>query len=364
MFELVAVLVMLLLLFVAHRQAARRMLLVRPDDATEGLLSAAEEARPALLASEVLAIVLMVVVVRRASVLEMPVRVGLAAVVLVAGLLIAAPSGQPRPGPTPAWIRWVARLASRLARKDPGERPQRPRPPGPLDERLLLDRMLRFRQREIADVMVPRREVVGVDVGSELPAVLEILELHRHSRYLVYEGDLDHVVGMLSAFDLLRLPPGERSFSSLVSQVLMVPEGKGCDDLLSEMLATRQEFAVVVDEFGGTAGLVTAEDLMEELVGEIWDEDEQAAVRLRRVGLNVYVAEATLPLAEIAEHLALKLPEGDYETLAGFLLEEFGRIPVRGDAVVWEHATFEILAADRRRIGSVKITIGEGGGRR
>ena len=108
----------------------------------------------------------------------------------------------------------------------------------------------------------------------------------------------------------------------------------------------------MVDEFGGTAGLVTAEDLMEELVGEIWDEDEQASVRLRRVGLNVYVAEATLTLAEIAEQLGLRLPEGDYETLAGFLLEEFGRIPIRGDTVVWENVTFEILTADKRKIGS------------
>ncbi len=361
MIETLVALVLLFVLFAARRQAVCHMLLVRPGDSGERLLAAAEEGRPAVVVTEVLSIILVVGWLTHWSGVDMPVRLGIGAVLLVFGLLIAQPSGREEARPTPAWIAWIARVISPVRHKEPAATAREPEKSDPLDERLLLDRMLRFRQRDIADVMVPRSDIVGIDATSDVAAVLDLIEEHRHSRYPVYEGDLDHVVGMVNVLDLLALPSGSREIGSLIHQVLMVPEGKGCDDLLSEMSVGQQEFAIVVDEFGGTAGLVTSEDLMEELVGEIWDEHEREAVIVRRVGRNVYVAEATVTLAEVAEHLDLQLPEGDYETLAGFLLEEFGRIPVRGDTVTWEGTTFEILTADRRKIGSVKIVIAEAG---
>jgi CBS domain containing-hemolysin-like protein len=178
----------------------------------------------------------------------------------------------------------------------------------------------------------------------------------------VYEGILDRVVGRLDVFDLLKLRPGERDFDRIIRPVLIVPEAKRCDDLLAEMMTTGDEFAIVVDEFGGTAGLVTVEDVVERLVGEIWDEHERESVPLKRVGRRVFVAEASITLSELEERVGLELPEGDYETLAGFLLEAFGRIPVRGETISRGGATFEVLTAERRRIGSVKISLADAGG--
>jgi CBS domain containing-hemolysin-like protein len=165
-------------------------------------------------------------------------------------------------------------------------------------------------------------------------------------------------VGYVSVFDLPNLPPGVASIETIVRSMPAVPEGKRCTELLDEMVTEGHEFVLVVDEFGGTAGIVTIEDLVEELIGEIWDEHEKEEIMLRRLGRNVYVSQATIPLAELSERLQLELPEGDYETLAGFLLEAFGRIPLRGETVTWGGVTFEVLRADRRRIESVQITLG------
>jgi CBS domain containing-hemolysin-like protein len=214
---------------------------------------------------------------------------------------------------------------------------------------------------EISEVIVPRREVVGLAKGSELSKLLELVERYRHSRYPVYEGNLDRVVGRIDVFDLLALRPGERDLGRIIRPVLIVPEGKRCDDLLAEMMRTGDEFAIVVDEFGGTAGLVTVEDVVERLVGEIWDEHERETVPLKRVGRRVFVAAASITLSELEERVGLELPAGDYDTLAGFLLEAFGRIPVRGDTVSSAGVVFEVLTAERRRIGSVKISLPDTG---
>lgn len=349
--------VLLVALFGIHRQAAARMLLVDPEATEAGVLDQAEAARPALVWSEVFIAAVFAAVTMYWSDLGILPRIGLGALVLVGGLMLPLPRPGAHAGRAPFGVRLFSSLGG--GKDDNGN--GRPEPPregaNPLDERVLLDRMLRFRETEITEVMVPRSDVEAVGVDDPLSELLAQVEETRHSRLPVYEGNLDHVIGVLTVFDLLRLPPGTPSFRELVQPVMIVPETKSCTDLLEEMMAGEHELALVVDEFGGTAGLVTAEDLVEELVGEIWDEHEQESVLLRRVGRHVYVAQAQIPLEELRSRTGLELPEGDYETLAGFLLEEFGRIPVRGDQVGHDGAEFEVLTADRRRIQSVQITV-------
>jgi Mg2+/Co2+ transporter CorC len=365
---LVVAAVSLLALFGIHRQAAARMLLVDPEATEAGILDQAEAARPALVWSEVLIAALFVAVAAHWSDIAILARIGLGALVLVGGLMLPLPRPGSRPGRAPFGVRLFAPLGGADDNGNGhgnghGQPTTSPERVNPLDERVLLGRMLRFRETEITEVMVPRSDVAAIGVDDSIDTLLARLEETRHSRYPVYEGDLDHVVGIITAFDLLRLPPGTPSFRPHVRPAMIVPEGKRCTDLLEEMMQGGRAIALVVDEYGGTAGLVTAEDLVEELVGEIWDEHERESVLLRRVGRQVYVAQAQIPVEELRSRVGLELPEGDYETLAGFLLEEFGRIPVRGDHVAWKGAKFEVLTADRRRIQSVQITLsGTSGG--
>ena len=205
--------------------------------------------------------------------------------------------------------------------------------------------------------MVPRGDVVAVDKNMDVSGFTELVEEHRHACYPVIDGDLDRVVGVVNVFDLDPPDGSDHVVSSYAKPASMVPEAKSAGELLDEMSRGDDDFAVVVDEFGGTSGVVTMEDLVEQLVGEIWDEHERVEVRMRRVGKDVYVCEASMPLNEIELRLGVRFPEGDYETIAGYLLERFGRIPVRGDTVSYEGMIFEVLTADRRRIESVQIDL-------
>jgi Mg2+/Co2+ transporter CorC len=361
---MVSILVMLLIAVVAmivHRQAAGRMLVVDPDAQERGVLVIAEEARPALVVTEIVAISVVILLAGRLPAPGVVTGGVLAVVVLVTGLLVPTPVAGQRAGATPLIVGALARLGARSRETPPGAGVVTP-VDDPLDEGLLTRRMLRFQEQEIDEVMVPRSDVVAIERREDVSRLLDLVEEHRHSRYPVFDGDIDHVVGYVNVFDLRRLEPGSPNLDEIVRTVLTVPEGKHCTELLDEMMTEGREFALVVDEFGGTAGIVTIEDLVEELVGEIWDEHEKEEVMLRRVGRSVYVSQATIPLAELSERLDLELPEGDYETLAGFLLEAFGRIPVRGETVTWGEVTFEVLRADRRRIEAVQVTFGGGGG--
>ena len=360
--EMIVIGIVLIVLLVARRAAIGRMIAANGQASEEGLLADAEAARPGVIVAEILIFVLIVYAVGRAEFISPLFRFAAAAVVMVVGLLLLVPTAaSTRPLP---WLRWASTL---LGSGGNVRETSASEPAGaasdPFDERVLLDRMLRFRETEIEEVMVPRIDMVAIEKQANVRTLLDLVEEHRHSRYPVYDTDIDRVVEYVNVFDLLKLPPGTHSFAGLVRDALVVPETKHCDDLLAKMAATGKEFAVVVDEYGGTAGLVTREDLLEELVGEIWDEHERESVVIRRVGRSAYVAQAVASVDDVRAAVGIVLPDGDYETLAGFLLDQFGRIPVRGDTVRFDSATFEVLVANRRRIESVQISLDRSGGR-
>lgn len=225
-------------------------------------------------------------------------------------------------------------------------------------EHRLLSGAIGFGTRDAASIMVPRTEMVSV-ASTITPAELEGFVLATgHSRFPVYAGDLDNVVGFVHAKDLLKMPVEAREEAldrRWIRQMLVVPESLRLHPLLVNMRRERHQFALVVDEHGGTSGIVTLEDLLEELVGEIRDEYDFSEAGVEQLSERRYLVPGSYPIYEAEERLGVDLPPGEYETVAGFIMDRLGRIPKRRDAV--EHAGWRlrVRAMHRRRVVQVLI---------
>ncbi len=229
------------------------------------------------------------------------------------------------------------------------------------DKKQLLSSVIEFSETMTKEIMVPRTDVVGFSVEATLDEVLRTVSERKFSRYPVYDGDLDTVVGILTVKDLLgALAEGRRDVSlrSLVSpKVLIVPETKKIGDLLKDFQAERVQMAVAVDEFGGTAGIVTTEDVIEEIVGEIYDEYERAEEEVQPDGPGRYLVMGRAPIESLAEVFRVDLPEQDnYETVGGLVLTHAGRVPQVGESVEFAGLRFEVRERTRTRILKVAVT--------
>jgi CBS domain containing-hemolysin-like protein len=217
--------------------------------------------------------------------------------------------------------------------------------------------------------MVPRTRVVALDRAAPPDVVLKHLTENPFSRMPVYQGTIDNVVGVLLVRDLIpELTQGSRSvpLERHLKPPLFVPEQMKISRLLKEMQRKKVHLAVVVDEFGGTSGIVTLEDVLEEIVGEIQDEGDAEAAPIRALPGGGWLADASVPLRELEEYLAAhaaaegeappRFPEdGEYETLAGFVTATAGRVPAVGSRVDWDGLGFTVRAADERRVLKVEI---------
>jgi CBS domain containing-hemolysin-like protein len=223
---------------------------------------------------------------------------------------------------------------------------------GRLEQRLLSGAAA-LGERDAGSVMVPRTEMTAVPITAT-PAEIERVVLESgHSRLPVYAGDLDHVVGFFHAKDLLRIAPEERDRPlprRYIRRLLVVPEARKLYPLLFDMKRERTHLALVVDEHGGTAGVVTIEDLLEELVGEIRDEYDFSELGVEQLGEGRWLVPGTLRIDEAEELLGADLPEGDYETVAGLVMERLGRVPKRRDAVSVDGWIFRVRTMHRRRV--------------
>ena len=226
----------------------------------------------------------------------------------------------------------------------------------------LLTRTLRFAGKTAADALVPRTSVVSIDRNATVVELGALAVNSGYSRFPVVEGDLNSVVGIVLAKDVFRVPRAERTrhrVSELMTDVLAVPERRDLEALLADMREQRRQLAVVIDEFGDAAGIVTLEDLLEELVGEIDDEyDDAPEVTAGPDG--TIVLDGTARPDEVADATGLQLPEGEFETLAGFVLTQVGRIPDMGDAVLWDGWRLVVTEMDRRRVARVAVTPPQG----
>jgi CBS domain containing-hemolysin-like protein len=223
----------------------------------------------------------------------------------------------------------------------------------PLQGRILRQ-ALDFADTPIEAAMIPRTKMIAVELGTKLDEALRLMQEHRFSRLPVYRDDLDQVVGVVHRLDLFRAPSRDLVVDGLVRPVHLVPHSKHSHELLRELQARRQHMAIVLDEYGGTAGLVTVEDLLEELVGEIRQEDEPEVI-LRRLDAFTVAIPGTAGLDELRDATGLTLPEGDYETVAGFMLDRLGRVPKPREAVTVGKHRLEVLSGTERRIDQIAV---------
>jgi len=230
------------------------------------------------------------------------------------------------------------------------------------DERLLLANILELRDRSVHDVMVPRVDIVGIDQDASLAEVIDVITREGHSRLPVYKNDMDDSVGFIHAKDVLACRGKEEDFQTakILRKILFVSPAMQVLELLLEMRVRRSHMALVVDEYGGIDGLVTIEDLVEEIVGEIEDEhDTSSEPQMTRTVNGSYVADARVTIEMLEEELGQILSEDereDLDTLGGLVFALAGHVPVRGELIHHPSGVeFEVLDADPRRIKRLRL---------
>ena len=224
-------------------------------------------------------------------------------------------------------------------------------------ERQIIHRILHFSLRTVEEVMVPLVRVAAIPDTATVFQALEEFRTTHFSRLPVYHRRIDNLVGILHDFDLLGEEALGQSIKPFVRPVHYVPEIKKIDHLLPEMQRQGIHMAAVVDEYGGTVGIVSIEDLLEEIVGEIDDEFDQAVTPYRKIGENHFLINARIEVEALNEALHLDLPLGDYETLAGFIIAQIGDLPRAGEQVRWRNLRFVVRLAESRSVKEVELFV-------
>lgn len=223
------------------------------------------------------------------------------------------------------------------------------------DDRQLIRRVFAFTEATVEDAMVPLIEVVAVSHDTTLAEAAARMVETGHSRLPVYKGRIDRITGVLLHQDLLNTDDWGATAASVARDCFFVPETKRADELMLEMRRLRQRIAVAVDEYGGAVGIISAEDILEEIVGEIEDESDRSRSLVRRVGEREWLASGRAEREHIHAACGLHLPEGDFETIAGFLLAELGRVPVAGESVRVGDTALIVNKASDRAVLEVKL---------
>ncbi len=215
-------------------------------------------------------------------------------------------------------------------------------------------KLIDMQDQRVNEAMRPRTEIVGVEIDSTIDEVIDVFIESGYSKLPVYEENLDNIKGFVLAYDLFKQP---NELREIVREILNVPETKRSVEMLNDFLRERTSIAVVIDEFGGTAGIVTAEDLIEEVFGEIKDEYDVEENVCRKTGENEYLVGGNVEIDSLNEKFDLGFPEGDYNTLAGYIMAETGRIPALGEIVTAHNFKIHIIRSSDRRIEMVRLTM-------
>lgn len=226
------------------------------------------------------------------------------------------------------------------------------------DESRLLRSVVDFGETLVREVMTPRPDIVAIAAEATIDDLRQLVLEQEYSRLPVYSGNLDNIVGIFVVKDLIQRtdsPSGAQPVSSLMRPAAFVPETKRVADLLREFRQLRLQLAMVVDEYGGTAGLVTVEDVVEELVGEIRDEYDLEAEPVVQESEHSFVFSGRVAIDQLTERLGLEIDEGDFETVGGYVLARVGRVPAPGESFEADGLEVEILEAERRRIHKVRV---------
>ncbi|SFR33998.1 Hemolysin, contains CBS domains [Halogeometricum limi] len=229
------------------------------------------------------------------------------------------------------------------------------------EEREMLDRIFRFNKTIAKEVMTPRLDMTAVPKDAPVDEAIETCVQSDHERVPVYDGNLDNIIGIVNIRDLVReqfYGEGDSKLADIVQPTLHVPESKNVDELLTEIQDSRLQMVIVIDEFGTTEGLITLEDMVEEIVGDILEDDEEESFEV--VNEHETLVRGEVNIDEVNEMLGLDLPEGEeFETLAGFIFNRAGRLVEEGEEIEFEGITIRIEQVDNTRIMKARITVDE-----
>lgn len=265
----------------------------------------------------------------------------------------------PKPG-------WLERLSALLLR-EPGDREQLVALLHSAYERDLLDSdalsmiegVMQVSEMQARDIMVPRSQMDVIDIGEMPDKFIPLMIGTAHSRFPVTENDKNNVIGILLAKDLLRYYAGEEEFNvrEMLRPAVFIPESKRLNVLLKDFRSNRNHMAIVVDEYGSVAGLVTIEDVLEQIVGEIEDEYDfdEAEDNIVQETNGHYRVKAVTEIADFNQMLGAKFDDEDYDTIGGLVLNKFGRLPKRGESIVIGNFKFTVLHADSRRLHTLLV---------
>ena len=216
----------------------------------------------------------------------------------------------------------------------------------------IIRNVIELGDQRIYEAMTPRTDIIGVDINQSIREALTTFINSGFSKIPVYEENLDDIKGIILAKDMFKSP---EDLKSIIREVSFIPETKNSFDVMNEFLDKKISIAIVVDEFGGTAGIVTIEDILEELFGEIKDEYDVDEEICRRIAANTFLFSGRLEIDFINEKYKLDIKDGDYETLAGYIVSELGRIPIEGETIQIEKFTILISRASAQKIDVVKL---------
>ncbi|GAB4391735.1 MAG: HlyC/CorC family transporter [Gammaproteobacteria bacterium] len=265
---------------------------------------------------------------------------------------------------------WLERLSDALLR-EPQDRQQLVNLLRDAEQRNLLDAnalmmiegVLQVSEIQVRDIMVPRAQMIVVESTSDLSAILPGIIESAHSRFPVIGDSRDDILGILLAKDLLPFAcnneqPKRFNMREILRPAVYVPESKRLNVLLQEFRDNRNHMAIVVNEYGGVAGLVTIEDVLEQIVGEIADEsDNEEATYIKQHSVNKYIIKALTPIEDFNEYFETTFNTSEYDTIAGLVAHEFGYLPKRGEQVQIENFIFKVLHADNRRIHLLQVNV-------
>lgn len=226
-------------------------------------------------------------------------------------------------------------------------------------EKKIVERIFDFSETEVEDIMIPLVNVAALEIGDSIANAIRLAQKTGYSRIPVYSEEAYNIMGIVHAFDLLTAQRKTQTLKDLMRPAPYVPNTAPVDELLKQLRTEGNSIAIVVNEYGGAVGIVTIEDILEEVVGEIYDEYDKEEHFFVRIGGNKYLVNARMEIDELNDHLKLQLPKDDYETIAGFLLKHMERIPRVGERFEFGNLEFIIMEADKRSIKQVSITISD-----
>ena len=229
------------------------------------------------------------------------------------------------------------------------------------DTREMIEGVMEIAELRVRDIMIPRSQIVFIETEQSLNDCLEIIIESAHSRFPVATDDRDNIAGILHAKDLLTfLREGAEQFDllKLLRPAVIVPESKRVDRMLKDFRAERFHMAIVVDEFGAVSGLVTIEDILEQIVGDIEDEfDEEDIEDIRQLSRHTYSVRALTPIDEFNEQFKVDFKDEEVDTIGGVIMQAFGYLPKRGEEITLQNLRFKVTSADNRRIIQLRITV-------